>query len=102
MPLYSYRCPNCGHTFDQHHAIDQEPVLLCPSCGKAQMQRIITSAPKQLHGMAANAGTTRGATKEELRDKWAAETPKFRRKLVDKLGEEYVSRNAPELGDTHE
>jgi len=97
MPRYDYRCPNCGHTFEAVHGVEDEPVLICPKCAKAQAERIITSAPKQLHGMEANAGTSRSASKEQLRDKWAEETPKLRKKLVDKLGEDYVSENAPHL-----
>jgi hypothetical protein len=41
-------------------------------------------------------------TKDELRAKWAEETPKLRKKLVDKLGEETVNRNAPTLNHKYE
>lgn len=102
MPLYDYRCPNCGHTFEAQHGFDEEPVILCPNCMKAQAQRVITSAPKQLHGVEANAGTSRSASKEELRDKWTEETPKLRRKLVDKLGEDFVNQNAPSLNHDYD
>jgi hypothetical protein len=47
--------------------------------------------------MLALAGDSRRASKEQLRDKWAEETPKLRKKLVDKLGEDVVNRNAPTL-----
>jgi hypothetical protein len=43
------------------------------------------------------AGDGQRASKEELRSKWAEETPKLRKKLVDKLGEDKVNRLAPTL-----
>jgi hypothetical protein len=69
----------------------------CPSCGYTSPERLITGAPAVAGGMATSAGDARGASKEQIRDKWAEETPKLRRKLVDKLGEDFVSRNAPSL-----
>jgi putative FmdB family regulatory protein len=96
MPLYDYRCPKCGHEFEVNHGFD-EPVIICPNCGKAQAGRIITTAPKIHKGMEAYAGDGHSATKEELQDKWKEETPKLRKKLVDKLGEDFVNQNAPEL-----
>ena len=97
MPRYDYRCPNCGHKFEVTHGVDDELVIICPNCNRAQAEKIITTAPKQLYGIEANAGTGRGATKEELKEKWTEETPKLRKKLVDKLGEDFVNENAPHL-----
>jgi putative FmdB family regulatory protein len=97
MPRYDYRCPNCGHTFEAIYGVDDEPVLICPNCNRAQAERVITSAPQQLHGVEAPAGSTRSATKEQLQAKWKEETPKLRKKLVDKLGEDFVNENAPNL-----
>lgn len=96
MPLYDYRCAN-GHTFEAKHGFD-DPAPACPVCGEAQVQRLITSAPKMLQGVNASAGRGGTATKEQLQDKWAEETPKLREKLVKKLGEETVSKHAPSLG----
>lgn len=96
MPLYDYRCGN-GHTFETRHGFNA-PAPACPVCGATQVERLITRAPAQLHGMAANAGRGGTASKEQLQSKWGEETPKLREQLVSKLGEEMVSRNLPELG----
>ena len=93
MPLYDYRCAN-GHEFEARHGFD-DPAPPCPICGAAEVQRLITSAPGIMQGMSASLG--QHATKQQLQDKWAEETPRLRQKLVDKLGEETVSRNAPTL-----
>lgn len=96
MPLYDYRCPECGHEFEAHHAMSAAAPT-CPSCGFASPTRRITGMPAVAGGMATPAGDARGATKEQIREKWAEETPKLREKLVNKLGEDFVSRNAPSL-----
>jgi putative FmdB family regulatory protein len=100
MPLYDYRCQN-GHPFEARHGFN-DPAPPCPTCGEANVQRVITTAPAQMQGMAANAGSSRSATKEQIRDKWAEETPKLREKLVSKLGEETVNKYASSLNTKYD
>jgi putative FmdB family regulatory protein len=100
MPVYDYRCESCGKSFQAKHGFD-ENAPPCPACGHAQVKRLITTAPALARGIVALAGDSKGATKEQLKDKWAEETPKLRKKLVDKLGEDYVSRNAPTLNKNY-
>lgn len=101
MPLYDYRCETCERLFEARHGFN-DPSPACPHCGSASVHREIRSAPRQLLGVAALAGDSRGATKEQLRDKWAEETPKLREKLVSKLGEDFVNRNAPSLNTRYD
>jgi putative FmdB family regulatory protein len=100
MPLYDYRCQN-GHQFEARHGFN-DPAPACPTCGEANVQRIITSAPAQMQGMAANAGKGGTASRDQLHDKWAEETPKLREKLVSKLGEETVNKYAPSLNTKYD
>ena len=100
MPLYDYKCAN-GHPFEARHGFN-DPAPACPVCGATQVHRVITSAPSVMQGMNANAGSGSTATKEQIQAKWAEETPKLRKKLVDKLGEDVVNRNAPTLNKTFE
>ena len=93
MPLYDYKCAN-GHSFEARHGFD-DAAPACPICGMAEVQRLITSAPGVMQGM--NASLGKNASKEQLQDKWAEESPKLREKLVGKLGEETVSSHAPTL-----
>jgi putative FmdB family regulatory protein len=101
MPVYDYRCESCGETFQAKHGFQDAPPP-CPFCGHAEVKRLITSAPTLARGMVTLAGDSSSASKDQLRDKWAEETPKLRKKLVDKLGEDYVSRNAPTLNKKYE
>ena len=34
MPLYAYRCDNCGVQFDYHQSFKDEPLKVCPECGE--------------------------------------------------------------------
>lgn len=96
MPVYDYKCPACETRFEARHRMtDDAPA--CPNCDHAEVQRVITSAPTIAGGMETHAGDGYRASKEQLQDKWAEETPKLRKKLVDKLGEETVRKNAPTL-----
>ncbi|GAB4545518.1 MAG: hypothetical protein OHK0023_03940 [Anaerolineae bacterium] len=98
MPRYDYRCQVCSTVFEARHGFD-DPAPCCPKCG-GTVKRIITSTPRVLKGMAASVSSS--ATKEELEAKWAEETPKLRKKLVDKLGEEAVNKHAPTLNHTYD
>jgi putative FmdB family regulatory protein len=95
MPLYDYRCPNCGEQFEARHAFSADAPP-CPACGAAP-ERIITTVPSVHKGMLADAGSGNKASKEQLQSKWAEETPKLRDQLSKKLGEDTVRRNAPSL-----
>lgn len=98
MPLYDYRCAN-GHTFEARHGFN-DPAPACPECGEANVQRVITAAPGVMQGINASAG--KNASKEDLRSKWAEETPKLREKLVSKLGEDTVNKYAPTLNTKYD
>lgn len=89
MPRYDYECDTCGERFEVKHGFDDPPPAVCPN-GHPTIHRLITSSPRVLKGMAANVSHNAGHA--ELKDKWAEETPKLRKKLVDKLGEETVSK----------
>lgn len=96
MPRYDYKCPKCDHRFEAHHSFSEDAPP-CPQCGYIGVQRVITTAPAVAGGMNTHAGDGHSASKEQLQDKWAEETPKLRKKLVDKLGEDTVRKNAPSL-----
>jgi len=40
MPTYGYECKSCGHTFDAFQSMTDEPLKICPKCGKA-IRRLI-------------------------------------------------------------
>lgn len=40
MPLYTYRCNNCGVQFDQRKHFDDPPLEKCPECGKPALRKV--------------------------------------------------------------
>ena len=40
MPTYGYECKSCKHTFDVFQSIKDEPLKICPKCGK-ELRRLI-------------------------------------------------------------
>ena len=50
MPIYAYRCENCGHAKDVLQRM-ADPVLTdCPACGKSTFRKQVTAAGFQLKG----------------------------------------------------
>lgn len=45
MPIYDYRCDECGKTYDVFHKVREvNEDIICPSCGSERHTRLI-SAP---------------------------------------------------------
>ena len=42
MPLYAYRCTQCGHRFEKIQSFKSEPELECPKC-KGVLERPLTA-----------------------------------------------------------
>lgn len=97
MPMYDYRCKDCGYEFTETHGFD-ESAFDCPECESENLQRLITDAPTVAKGMLTHPGDGRKASKEELQAKWREETPKLHKKLRDKFGDEAV-KGLPKFND---
>ncbi len=41
MPTYEYQCRECGHSFDEYQPITADPLVVCPSCGKRALKRVM-------------------------------------------------------------
>lgn len=42
MPVYTYRCDNCGIQFDQTQKFTDPPLAKCPECGKKSLKKVYT------------------------------------------------------------
>jgi putative FmdB family regulatory protein len=40
MPVYSYRCENCGHQFDRHQGFEEKSIQVCPNCRKHTLHKL--------------------------------------------------------------
>ncbi len=43
MPVYVYHCNNCGIQFEKNQKFSDEPLKICPECGKKALQKVIIS-----------------------------------------------------------
>ncbi len=49
MPLYPYRCTQCGHSFEKIQNFSDEPETVCPKCGGV-LERPLTAPRLQFKG----------------------------------------------------
>ncbi|WP_010253681.1 FmdB family zinc ribbon protein [Treponema primitia] len=40
MPTYEYECKSCGHSFEIIQSMKDDPLKICPQCGK-EVRRVI-------------------------------------------------------------
>lgn len=50
MPIYEYRCGNCGLEKEFLQKVSDAPISVCPSCGQSSMTKLISAAGFQLKG----------------------------------------------------
>ncbi len=50
MPIYAYRCSNCGHAQDVLQRMADPVLTMCPACGQATYVKQVTAAGFQLKG----------------------------------------------------
>jgi len=50
MPIYEYRCGECGHQKEVLQRISDAPLTDCPECGKRAFNKMVTAAGFQLKG----------------------------------------------------
>ena len=44
MPIYDYRCDECGHRFSVVQSFNDAPIDKCPNCGKRPRKLIVAPA----------------------------------------------------------
>jgi len=50
MPIYAYKCTDCGREQEVLQKISDAPLTDCPACGHASMVKMVTAAGFQLKG----------------------------------------------------
>jgi putative FmdB family regulatory protein len=50
MPIYAYRCSNCGHAQDALQKMSDPVLTVCPACGQPTYVKQVTAAGFQLKG----------------------------------------------------
>ena len=50
MPIYEYRCENCGHELEALQKISDDPLKLCPVCDDESLKKRVSAAAFRLKG----------------------------------------------------
>jgi putative FmdB family regulatory protein len=62
VPIYAYRCADCGHTKDVLQKLSDPVLSICPACGKDSFAKQLTAAGFQLKGSGWYATDFRGGS----------------------------------------
>lgn len=50
MPIYEYRCNDCGHQQEFLQKMSDDPIKSCPKCNSEQFQKLLSAGGFQLKG----------------------------------------------------
>jgi putative FmdB family regulatory protein len=50
MPIYEYRCADCGHQQEFLQKVSDAPLTTCTKCGKPSFSKLLSAAGFQLKG----------------------------------------------------
>lgn len=67
MPIYDYRCDECGHVFSAVQSYSEGPIQICPNCGK-RPRRLISMPAIVFKGGGWYKTDSRGAAPKEAGD----------------------------------
>ena len=63
MPIYEYRCAKCGFQDEYLQKISEPPLKVCPSCGKAKFEKLLSAPGFHLKGSGWYATDFKGGSK---------------------------------------
>ena len=63
MPIYEYRCSKCGFQDEYLQKVSEPPLKVCPSCGKAKFEKLLSAPGFQLKGSGWYATDFKGGSK---------------------------------------
>ena len=50
MPIYEYRCEECGHELEKIQKMSDDPLKDCPQCGKPALKKLLSAGGFRLKG----------------------------------------------------
>ena len=74
MPIYEYRCAECGHEHEALQKVSEPPLTKCPACGKPKLKKLLSAAGFQLKGSGWYATDFKGGGKKPAEKKTETKT----------------------------
>ena len=50
MPIFEYRCEQCGHSFDSLQKLGADPLTVCPECDAEALKKLVSAPAFHLKG----------------------------------------------------
>ena len=76
MPIYTYRCENCGVQFDRRQHFDDPPLKICPECQTETLRKVYMPVGIVFKGSGFYSTDNRSASGNEPRHKEEASSSK--------------------------
>ncbi len=93
MPIYAYRCNNCGVQFERHQSFSDDPLTICPECDQPALRKLIQPVGVVFKGSGFYVTDSRGGN---------GRRPGTSSKSSDKASDEPNSASADSKGDAAE
>jgi putative FmdB family regulatory protein len=74
MPIYEYRCGECGQDHEVLQKVSEPPLTECPACGKPALKKQLSAAGFQLKGSGWYATDFKGSAKKPVEKTAEAKT----------------------------
>ncbi len=69
MPIYEYRCEDCGHELDALQKLSDAPLTDCPECGKPALKKQVSAPGFRLSGSGWYETDFKSGNKRNIADK---------------------------------
>ncbi|MEO8718367.1 MAG: FmdB family zinc ribbon protein [Burkholderiales bacterium] len=102
MPIYEYRCADCGFQDEYLQKVSEAPLTMCPSCGKPTFRKLVSAAGFHLKGSGWYATDFKGSGKPAPAKTEAKGEGKGDAKAEAKSGAASESKAEPKSGDKAE
>ena len=81
MPIYDYKCSNCGHEIEIIQKISDKPKIICPKCNSKSLKKLISAPSFRLKGVGwyetdFKTGSKKNLVQSDKKDKKTTETSK--------------------------
>lgn len=75
MPIYEYRCSDCGYQNEYLQKVSEPPMKVCPTCGKEAFTKLLSAVGFQLKGSGWYATDFKGGGSQKPAEKKADPKP---------------------------
>ena len=106
MPIYEYHCESCGHSLEALQKISDSPLVNCPACSAASLQKLVSAASFRLKGGGWYETDFKTGEKRKLADSGGepassgSEQPQSGKKTPDTKGDKCAQKSKPSEGNS--